>query len=225
MRLRGQVNFQEIDNSQSGSNVTLTSLSSSVIRVTSGTLVSIGGLQAGSFNQVIALFNATGNDVVIQEDAAAIASDGILTGTGADFSFVADSAVLFIRDVTTSRWRMIGGGGGGSGGGALVVTGTRSSPQSISASGGIAFTGDDPRQLWFISGAASGINDITANPQVASGVSIGQELILVGRSNDNTILLEDGNGLSLNGSYEMGADSIITLFWDSSVWVEVSRRE
>jgi hypothetical protein len=83
-------------------------------------------------------------------------------------------------------------------GGALTVTGTRASPSNIVAGTGIAYTGSDARQLWMIQGNAAGINDVSANPQIAAGAA-GRELILIGCSDANTVLLEDGTGLSLNG--------------------------
>jgi len=224
VRLRSSVFLDSVNNASTGSSVTLTNPAVGIIRLTSGSLVSIDGIAAPSYPQVISIFNATGVDIGILDDAAGTAADGVLTGTGSDFSFVNEAAVLLVYDTTTARWRMIGGGGG-SGGGALLATGTRASPQNVVAGTGISFTGTDARQVWFIQGNATGVNDITANPQIAAGATLGQELILIGRSNTNTVLLEDGNGLSLNGSYEMGEDSVLYLFWDSSVWVETSRRE
>lgn len=224
VRLRAALYLDSVNNASTGSSVTLTNPAVGIIRLTSGSLVSIDGISAPTYPQVISIFNATGVDIAILDDAAGTAADGVLTGTGSDFSFVADAAVLLVYDTTTARWRMIGGGGG-SGGGALLATGTRASPQNVVAGTGIAFTGTDARQVWFIQGNAAGVNDVTANPQVAVGLTLGQELILIGRSNTNTVLLEDGNGLSLNGSYEMGEDSVLYLFWDSVNWVETSRRE
>lgn len=225
MRMRAAIHFQEINNAQSGTGITLTNPAVGIIRLTNASLISFEGVSAPSLNQVIAIFNVTGNDVVIENDAAAIAADGILTGTGSDFDFVADAAILIMYDVTTARWRMIGGGGSGSGGGALVVSGTRASPTAITAGGGIAFVSTDARNMYFIEGSSAGITDITANPQIAVGVTVGQELVLVGRNNSNTVLVQDGNGLSLNGEYEMGEDSVLNLVWDGVNWVETSRRE
>jgi hypothetical protein len=110
------------------------------------------------------------------------------------------------------------------GGGSLVVTGSRGSPSAIVAGTGVAYsaaTGD--RQMWFIEGSGGAV-DVSANPQIAAGNTVGQELILIGRNDTNTVLFEDGTGLSLNGPFDMGADNVLTLVWDTSVWVEVSRR-
>ena len=67
--------------------------------------------------------------------------------------------------------------------------------------------------------------NISANPQVSNGAFVGQALILVGRSDTNTITLEDGDGLSLNGTIELFLNSVIELIWSGSVWLEKSRKE
>lgn len=112
--------------------------------------------------------------------------------------------------------------GGGGGGGALVVTGSRGTPQNITAGGGIGFTGTDARQLWFIQGSGGHV-DVTANPQIAAGSTVGQELYLIGRNNDQTVKLEDGTGLSLNGEWYAEEDSSLLLLWDGTNWTELSR--
>lgn len=112
---------------------------------------------------------------------------------------------------------------GGSGGGALSVTGTRASPIAITAVGGISFTGTDSRQMWFITGDASPIT-VSANPQIAAASTVGQELILVGRSDTNTLELSDGTGLSLNGSMTFVENSVLGLVWDGTNFVEMFRR-
>ncbi len=109
------------------------------------------------------------------------------------------------------------------GGGAFSVTGTRASPSAIVAGTGIAFTGADARQLWFIEGSGGAV-DVSANPQIAAATTVGQELTLVGRSDTNTVTLENGTGLDLNGECVLGASSVLSLVWDGSAWVEMSRR-
>ena len=109
------------------------------------------------------------------------------------------------------------------GGGAYGITGTRASPSAIVAGTGIAFTGASPRQLWFIEGSGGAV-DVSANPQIAAGSAVGQELVLIGRSDTNTVTLEDGTGLDLNGTMELGASSILNLVWDGTNWCEISRR-
>lgn len=108
------------------------------------------------------------------------------------------------------------------GNGALTVSGSRASPNNITAAGGIT-GGSTPRQLIFIQGNAAAI-DISANPQISAGTVVGQEIVLDCRSDSNTVLLEDGTGLDLNGSYLCGAGQGMYLIWDGTNWVEVSRR-
>lgn len=105
------------------------------------------------------------------------------------------------------------------------VTSSRASPSSISAAGGIAFTGKAPKNIWFVKGdTADSDVDVSANPQVAAGDHVGQELVIIGRSDTDRIILEDGNGLALNGAYFVGADSVLSLIWDGTSWVEKDRR-
>jgi hypothetical protein len=109
-------------------------------------------------------------------------------------------------------------------GGAFIVTGTRAAPSAIVAGTGVAYVeGTYARQLWFIEGSGGAV-DVSANPQIAAAATVGRELTLIGRSDTNTVLLEDGTGLSLNGAFEMGANNVLNLVWDGSVWVEMSRR-
>lgn len=105
----------------------------------------------------------------------------------------------------------------------LSVTGSRASPQSITAGGGVAFTGATPLQTWFVQGSGGPIT-VTVNPSIAAGVSIGQNLRLIGRSDTNTLTLNDGNGLDLNGSIVLDSNSCIELFWDGTNWTETARR-
>lgn len=113
----------------------------------------------------------------------------------------------------------------GAGGGALGVTGSRASPSTITAAGLTYNTAGSARQMWFITGDTTTGTDITANPQITAGSTVGQELILVGRDSSRPVTFEDGNGLSLNGpNFIANANSTIGLVWDTSVWVEMFRR-
>jgi hypothetical protein len=113
----------------------------------------------------------------------------------------------------------------GAGGGALGVTGSRASPSTITAAGGLVYnTAGSARQMWFITGDTTTGTDITANPQISLGSTVGQELIIVGRDSDRPVIFEDGNGLSLNGPWTAYANSVLYLVWDTSVWLEVNRK-
>lgn len=104
-----------------------------------------------------------------------------------------------------------------------TITGTRVAPSLITAAGGIAFAGAKYNNIWFVAGNGSAVV-ISASPQVAAGTAVGQMLILIGRNDTNSITLQDGNGLSLNGTCILLADSVLTLMWDGTNWIEVSRR-
>lgn len=121
-------------------------------------------------------------------------------------------------DIVNKGYADINYGGTGS-----AVSGSRASPTSITAAGGIT-PGAYLNQTMFIQGSGGAI-DITKNPQIAAGTTVGQKLLLIGRSDTNTVLLEDGTGLSLNGPHTMGADDTLYLVWDGTNWVEFARRE
>ena len=103
-----------------------------------------------------------------------------------------------------------------------VITGSRASPSLIIAGTGIAFTGVAGNNTWFIAGSGSAI-DISASPQIVAGTNVGQRLTLIGRHATNTVQLDDGSGLSINGSCILAEDESISLFWDSVNWVELGR--
>lgn len=103
------------------------------------------------------------------------------------------------------------------------LSGTRASPTAIVAGTGIVFAGINYSNYHFIQGSGGAVN-ISANPQITAGTNVGQRLTLIGRDNTNTVTIEDGDGLSLNGSAVLAADSAIDLVWDSVNWVELARR-
>lgn len=122
--------------------------------------------------------------------------------------------VIQYYDANVSAWVIVGQRG--------TVTGTRGAPIAVPV-GGIT-----PLQLEsetiYVEGDGGAI-DITAIPQIAAGGNDGDELILIGVSDVNTIQLDDGDGLSLNGSMLLVNNSVIKLKWDGSTWIEISRRD
>jgi hypothetical protein len=102
-----------------------------------------------------------------------------------------------------------------------VVLGSRASPVAVTV-GGYA-PGGYGDELGFIEGSGGAI-DVSSNPQIAAGTSIGQTLELIGCSDTNTVLLEDGTGLKLNGAWLAELDSVIGLRWDGANWCERYRR-
>jgi len=102
-----------------------------------------------------------------------------------------------------------------------TITGSTGSPSNVTAGAGVSPSGD-VAEIIFVDG--TGGVDITASPQIAVGTTIGTNLILVGTSDVNSVLLEDGDGLSLNGDMLLQQNSTISLIWDGTVWSEESRK-
>jgi hypothetical protein len=91
----------------------------------------------------------------------------------------------------------------------------------ITAAGGIAAP-TNQRQLYFIAGNGGPIV-VTANPQIGAGTTVGQEILIRVPVGSNTVELNDGNGLSLNGSMIIGGPGQSAFYgvWDGSVWFGV----
>lgn len=80
----------------------------------------------------------------------------------------------------------------------------------------------DQRQLKYVR-SVSGYQVVTANPQIAAGNVIGQELLMFGTSDTDYPEFNHGNGLSLNGAAKIKNGSSLSLVWDGSIWIEVCR--
>ena len=113
-------------------------------------------------------------------------------------------------------WAAAGGGGG-----AYTPDGTRAAPNNVVGATGIAHN-DDQRMMFFAQGSGGPVT-VTANPQIAAGSVVGQEIIVIGRSDTNTIRMTNGNGLELNGAVNLAAAEALSLIWDGTVWTETSR--
>lgn len=107
------------------------------------------------------------------------------------------------------------------------ATGTSSVPQSITAAGGIAFSGSYDRSVWYVK-SNSGAVTVTKNPQIAAGSFEGQELKLIQMSATDTLQFADGTGLALSGAAALVLDQVgkmVVFHWDNTaaVWREQSR--
>lgn len=120
---------------------------------------------------------------------------------------------------TISFWKYSGSKGVG---GSATVTGTRAAPVNITALGGITPAGVSD-EIMFVQGSGGDV-DITKNPQIAAGTTVGDRLELIGRTDANRIFLDDGTGLDLNGQAILLAGSVIGLAWDGTNWCERYRR-
>lgn len=103
------------------------------------------------------------------------------------------------------------------------VVGSTGSPTSITAAGGITFSGTNYVNINFIVGNAGPVT-ITANPKITAGTNVGQKLTLISTDPTNTVTLTDGNGVNLNGTWVGGDNSSIDLLWNGSAWYETARR-
>lgn len=106
---------------------------------------------------------------------------------------------------------------------ALFPSGTRASPNAITAISGIGIAGA-LREFQFVEGNGGPVT-VSANPQVEAGSLVGQELVLKGTDDTNTVTIANGTGLELNGPCVLREGSSMWLVWDGTVWGEVSRND
>lgn len=119
----------------------------------------------------------------------------------------------------------VGGGGGGGGGGAgYTPYGTIGAPLVIDPAVGIPIA-NVRRQMLLLKGqTAGGEQVITANPQIAAGYTIGDELLLIGQNDIDYPQVNDGNGVSANGALNLKNKFVGHFVWDGADWNETSRR-
>jgi hypothetical protein len=221
------VDQQSINQADIATTATITSLAVTkpFNRFTGSTLTEVQGIDATGVNKLVTFHNASSANITFKnQNAGATATNRIITTTGNDLVLKPNQSVQWIYDLTQTRW-VIGAGSGG--GGDRTIFGSIGSPRTIGATG-IAAAGSnmsttDADQIIFVASAAGEV-DVTTNPQIQAGTSVGQEMLIVGTSNDNYILLENGNGLSLNGEFRSLENANLSLFWNGSVWSEKGRR-
>lgn len=103
------------------------------------------------------------------------------------------------------------------------IEGDRSNPTDIVAGTGVLIVQTSKFfQTIYVAGDAGAVN-ISANPQIEQADNNGTKLRLIGCSDTNTVTLEDGNGLELNGSMVLSTGSVIELEWDGTTWLECFR--
>lgn len=103
------------------------------------------------------------------------------------------------------------------------ISGTRGSPNSIVAGTGITPL-DRRRQVIFVEGNGGAVT-ITAVPAVVkTSAIIGDEIKIIGRSATNTVTIDNQSGdVELNGAIILGLSDVLTLVYDGTAYVEVSR--
>src|SRR5690606_25992275 len=101
-----------------------------------------------------------------------------------------------------------------SGGGGRTTVGSVSDPEEIDSSTGIAGPSDETDHLIYIQGDGGHV-DLSADPQIGSGKKDGQELCLRGQNDEQTVKLDNGAGLILNGTAVLGHHDNICFMWDT----------
>lgn len=216
---------QQVDSTTTGSAQSITP-TRSFVDLTNASLVSINNIASPANGQVIVLKNDTGATITIINNSGGTAANRILTGTNQDLTMLAGSAIILAYDNNSSRWQVVGGSGGGS----STVFGSTGSPRSVVAATGITsgashMSTTANKQLIFVVGSVAGESNISASPQITAGTIVGQEMRIVGTSDSDYILLEDGTGLSLNGPWYSYNNDTLDLYWNGTVWSEFSRRD
>lgn len=213
------------DSTTTGSAATLAAFTASFVKVTNASLASLSGIPAGANGQILLLTNGTGTTITVNnEDGSVTASNRILTGTGNLLTLSNNASIELVYDTGASRWRIVGGSGGGSN----SVFGSRGTPRSIVAGTGITVADGDmsataSNQLIFVQGSGGPVV-ITASPAIQAGVIVGQVMTIIGRSNTNTLEIDNQPGLvELNGNVVLGLSDAISLIFDGTAWVETSR--
>lgn len=113
---------------------------------------------------------------------------------------------------------------------APALNGGSGSAQAVTAISGVSLSGITNENFVWVSGSGGAVT-VTAPPNVQSGTADGQLLHIIGTSATNTLTLRDqavqaDSGLSLNGNWTGGKDSVLNLHWDNTqgLWAEDSRR-
>lgn len=188
-----------------GSNQTLTTPTTPLVRLTSGTLASIDGIPAGQAGQFLVLMNATGVSLNINDETGATTANRIRTGSGSVFSFANNAAVFMIYDSTSARWRMIGGAGGGS---RVVSTfnGTLITPVAGSTDQTFLYTGGTPQTF-------TGFGTL-------SGLTNGSRFRIMGSDDTNTLTINHNDatdGWLTNGTQELGRGQFLDCEYNSTL--------
>ena len=98
------------------------------------------------------------------------------------------------------------------------IVGTLATPESITAAGGIPFSGANWKNVIFVKGTGGVI--ITANPKIPAGTNIGQELTIIGTSDTDYVDIQDLTGvITGDQTIRLGSNSIATFFWNGLNWV------
>lgn len=103
---------ESVDSTTTGSGASLAT-TAVLVKVTSGSLVSINNISSPSNGKSFILINGTGVSVDIINNSGGTAANRIRTGTGANLSMANGSSLIFSYDSNSSLWQIVGGSGAG----------------------------------------------------------------------------------------------------------------
>lgn len=110
------------------------------------------------------------------------------------------------------------------------LNGGSGAAQNVTAAGGVALSSIGYGNFAWVIGSPGAVT-VTATPSITVGTADGQVLYVVGTDGTKTVTLQDkanlaSSGLSLNGNWVGGKDSVLHLHWDAAqtLWIEDSRR-
>lgn len=102
------------------------------------------------------------------------------------------------------------------------ATGSTASPTVITAVGGIT-PANAVDEIIFVKSDGGAVT-ISASPAIAAGSFVGQYLTLIGTDDTNSLQIQDGTGLNLNGAVIINNGQVLKLLWNGSAWLEIFRR-
>lgn len=108
-------------------------------------------------------------------------------------------------------------------GGGFESHGTLDEPARVGADVSLKPSRSVSMQLHFVR-SVSGLQDVTASPQIAPGTLVGGLLLLTGTSDTHVpTFKEAGDGVTLNGDLIMDSSQVVLLFWNGARWSEICR--
>lgn len=163
---------------------------------------------APNFGQTLyAVYSVVSGVIGVTDVNGVTGSVAVVAGAGINVAVSGQNITITNTGGTTSR----------------TVVGSVGSPTLITAAGGVGFSGTQDFSKQYIAGNGGAVT-VTATPQIAAGTADGQELTLQSTDATDTVTLNDGNGLVMNGPWVGGLNSVITFTWDTIDWVEKGRQ-
>lgn len=104
-----------------------------------------------------------------------------------------------------------------------TVVGSSASPVLIDPTVGVPFSSTTQFTTIYVAGSGGAVN-VSANPRIAPGSFVGQNLSLISTSNTNTVTIDTGNGIDSNGPFIGNASNTVGYFWDSQ-WIQFFKRQ